>query len=60
MLLVDEDVKRNKWPMGRIVNVSPGDDGLVRKIDLKTSSSDVPLSRPVTKVVLLLKCPPQD
>ena len=59
VLLVDEDVKRNKWPMGRVVKVSPGDDGLVRKVDAKTSGSDILLSRPVTKVVLLLKCPPQ-
>ena len=44
VLLVDDDVKRNKWPMGRIVDTFPGDDGLVRKVDVKTSSSDVPLS----------------
>ena len=59
VLLVDEDVKRCKWPMARIVDVFPGDDGLVRKVSVKTSGSNVPLSRPVTKVVLLLKCPPQ-
>ena len=59
-LLVDDDVKRNKWPMGRIVETNPGDDGLVRKVSVKTSSSDTPLSRPVNKVVLLMKCPPSD
>ena len=60
VLLVDDDVKRNKWPMGRIVETNPGDDGLVRKVSVKTSSSDTPLSRPVNKVVLLMKCPPSD
>ena len=60
VLLVDEDVKRNKWPMGRILEVFPSDDGLVRKVNVKVSGSDVPLSRPVTKVVLLLKCPLQE
>ena len=34
VLLVDDDVKRNMWPMGRIVEVFPGDDGLVRKVNL--------------------------
>ena len=59
VLLVDEDAKRCKWPMGRVVEVFPGDDGLVRKLSVKTSTSSAPLSRSVAKVVLLLKCPPQ-
>ena len=57
VLLVDDDVKRNKWPMGRITETFPGDDGLVRKVNVKTSGSDVPLSRSIAKVVLLMKCP---
>ena len=57
VLLVDDDLKRNKWPMGRIVGVFPGDDGLVRKVDVKTAASATPLTRSVLKVVLLLKCP---
>ncbi len=60
VLLVDEDTKRNMWPMGRIQDVFPGDDGLVRKVNVKVSGSVVSLSRPVTKVVLLLKCPCQE
>ena len=60
VLLVDDDVKRNMWPMGRIVEVFPGDDGLVRKVNVRTATSTVPLSRSVVKVVLLLKCPPSE
>ena len=60
VLLVDDEVKRNKWPMGRILEVFPSDDGLVRKVSVKVSGSDTPLSRPVVKVVLLLKCPHQE
>ncbi len=60
VLLVDEDVKRNKWPMGRIREVFPSEDGLVRTVSVKVSGSDMLLSRPVAKVVLLLKCPNQE
>ena len=53
VLLVDVDCARNRWPMGRIVEVHPSDD--VRKVSVKVSTSDVPLSRSVAKVVLLMK-----
>ena len=56
-LLVEEDVRRNKWPMGRVVEATPSDDGLVRQVGVKASESDFILSRPVSKVILLLKCP---
>ena len=57
VLLVDEDVKRNKWPMGRITETFPGDDGLVRKVSVRPSGSEISLSRSIAKVVLLMKCP---
>ena len=61
VLLVDDDVKRNRWPMGRIVEVFPSEDGLVRSVSVRTAGTgSSTLSRPVTKVVLLLKCPPQE
>ena len=55
VMVVDLDCTRNRWPMGRIVEVHPGDDGLVRKVNVKVSTSDVPLSRSVAKIVLLMK-----
>ena len=55
VLVADLDCPRNQWPLGRIVEVYPSDDGLVRKVDVKTASSNAPLSRPVAKLVLLLK-----
>ena len=55
VLIMDEDSPRNKWPMGRIIEVFPSDDGLVRKVNLKVASSSTPLKRPVTKLVLLVE-----
>ena len=55
VLVADADCSRNKWPMGRIVEAIKSEDGLVRKVMVKVSNSDVSLSRPVAKVVLLLK-----
>ena len=56
VLITDPDVKRNQWPMGRIVEVFPGKDGLVRKVSVKASGSANILSRSVAKLVLLMKC----
>ena len=53
VLVKDPDVVRNKWPLGRVTSVIPSDDGLVRKVYVKTTSSAEPLLRPVTKLVVL-------
>ena len=55
VLMKDPDVARNHWPLGRIVNVFPSDDGLVRKVNVKVSGSKIPVLRPVTKLVLLME-----
>ena len=55
VLLIEDDVTRSKWPMGRVTKVHPSDDELVRKVDVKVASSKNPLTRPVTKLVLLVE-----
>ena len=55
VLVKDPDVARCHWPMGRITKTVPSDDGLVRKVDVKMYGSKEPLSRPVTKIVLLVE-----
>ena len=57
VLVADMDCHRSQWPLGRIVDVFPSDDGLVRKVSVKVASSETPLSRPVTRLVLLLRHP---
>ena len=37
VLLADESIPRGKWPLGRIVEVIPSRDGLVRTVRVKTS-----------------------
>ena len=51
VLMVDEHVHRGLWPIGRVVSVNRGRDGLVRSVCLKTKSSQV--TRPITKLVTL-------
>ena len=51
VIVADETTLRNVWPIGRILAVFPGDDGLVRSVRVKTATSV--LTRPVSKVCLL-------
>ena len=55
VLLIEEDVPRNRWPMAKVVEVFPSSDGLLRKVSLKVSGSNVPLKRPMVKLILLVK-----
>ena len=59
MLVEDPDAARNQWPMGRVTEAIPSDDGLVRKAYVKVVTSEEPLLRPVTKLVLLVPATPQ-
>ena len=51
VLLVNESTPRGLWPLGLVVEVNKGCDGLVRAVKVKTKSTT--LLRPITKVVLL-------
>ena len=51
VLLVDENSPRGAWPLGRVIDVHEGRDGLVRSVRIRTKSTV--LVRPVTKLVLL-------
>jgi len=51
VLIVDEKTTRGLWPLGLVVDATPSRDGLVRKVTVRTKSSE--LLRPVTKVVKL-------
>ena len=55
VLIMEEDVGRNRWPMGVVIEVFPSDDGLVRTVNLRIAGSQVPLKRPVTKLVVLVE-----
>jgi len=51
VLLVEENMPRRVWPLGLVVQVKKGRDGLVRSVKVRTKSTE--LVRPITKVVSL-------
>ncbi len=55
VLLKDNQAKRNQWPTGLITKTFPGEDGLVRKVQVEIVKDGTrkTFSRPVTEVVLL-------
>ena len=52
VLLKEEGAMRSHWPMGRVSEIHPGRDGLVRSVSLQVGRSI--LKRPVHKTVLLV------
>jgi hypothetical protein len=50
--ICDELVRRGDWPIGRVVSVYPGDDGVVRVVKWKTSHGY--LKRPVAKLAVVV------
>lgn len=56
VLLKDDQVSRNEWPMTLVTAAFPSADGKVRKVELKTTNQDTPRTflRPLSQVILLL------
>lgn len=48
VLVVDERYPPAKWPLGRIIAVHPGNDGLIRTVTVRTQSSTI--DRPIVKI----------
>ena len=48
VLLRDDGVKRGLWPLGRIERIHPGQDGIIRVVDVRTKSGVY--VRPVVKI----------
>ena len=62
VLLMDNEVPRVKWPLAVVTAVTPSDDGLVRKVQVRVGTRNLEkgakrseLWRPVQKVVLLVE-----
>ena len=67
VIVKDDSLPRNRWPLARIVQTYPSDDGLVTKVkvlvadpstDERGRRSKVPvlLERPAYKLVLFIPC----
>lgn len=53
VLLIDNTLPRNMWPLGRVTKTYPGKDGVVRVADIRTRGGE--LRRPVKKMILLIE-----
>ena len=51
VLLTEDDVKRGKWPLGRVEEVETSSDGLVRAATLRTANGLK--RRPISKLIFL-------
>ena len=54
VLLVEEDVPRGRWPLGRVMRVMPGPDGRVRSARVRVSGGEV--HRPARRICVLEEC----
>ncbi|XP_058826381.1 uncharacterized protein LOC131686180 [Topomyia yanbarensis] len=52
VVIKDECLPPTQWPLGKIIQVHPNKDGIVRVVTLKTATSDS-VVRPVVKLALL-------
>ena len=59
VVLLKEDIGRNKWPMAWIVRIEPDSQGIMRSVQLKvidTSNNNIKLfRRPISKIVMLVE-----
>ncbi|XP_048868217.1 uncharacterized protein LOC125740722 isoform X1 [Brienomyrus brachyistius] len=61
VLLKDSQSKRNDWPLGIITETYPGQDGRVRKVQVRIIGKDGPklFLRPINEMILLLHDDPK-
>ena len=50
VLIADDNVPRHQWPIGRVTNVLPGSDNLVRSVEVRAKGSTY--RKPITKICL--------
>lgn len=57
ILMREKDTHRNEWPLGIVTKVFPGQDDLVRKVEVKVNRNDkiTSYTRPVNDIVILLE-----
>ena len=57
VLLHDDDLPRNKWPLATVIKALPSKDGLVRKVELQITRNgkQIMLERPIHKLTLLVE-----
>ena len=51
VIIREDDTKGTKWPLGRVIDVMPGNDNVVRVAEVKTKNGTY--TRPVAKLCRL-------
>ena len=51
VILQEKNVPRSHWPIGRVMEIYPGQDGIVRIVKLRTSTNEI--VRPANKLYLM-------
>ena len=51
VLVVEDNLPHGRWNFGRVVKTFPGDDGLIRTVEVQTKQGT--FKRPVAKLCLL-------
>ncbi|XP_034935130.1 uncharacterized protein [Chelonus insularis] len=51
VLLIEDNFPPAQWPLAQVVDVHPGQDGLVRVVSIKTSKTI--FTRPITELIVL-------
>lgn len=51
VLIKDDNLLHTSWPLGRVIEVHPGQDGIVRVVSIKTKNGIK--TRPITKISTL-------
>ena len=54
VVLMESNLPRGKWPLGRMIDIFPGKDGIVRVVKVK--KKDGLYVRPVAKLSILPSC----
>ena len=55
VLMAEETSPRGLWPLARVIEVVPGEDGRVRSVKVQTASKSV-YHRPVSRICVLERC----
>ena len=53
VLVVEDNLPRGRWNIGQVVKTFPGNDGLIRTVEVQTKQGT--FKRPVVKLCLLEK-----
>ena len=54
VIMKDVSLKRNSWPIGKVIKCDPSSDSLVRKVDVMLGSSLKIFSRPIHELIVIV------